>query len=189
MHNQTARAITAEKESQNSFLQIRGSDTEGKTETKNEQYHFWYLSKKTEKLMTAVYMLTDFLSDSEPMKFRLRERALAILSDMHSLDRLVLSERKNAARKILDGIESVLSFLEIASSVGLISAMNVSVLKDEFSGLEEIIHGHIFAPKKESILFPPNFFALPDPNADNEIGNGSGENEERKIWGPMGTGS
>lgn len=146
------------------------------TKDQNQNQNFWYISKKTEKLMTAVYMLTDFLSDSEPMKGRLREYALAVLVDIHLLGNLAISERKNTAKKILGSIESILSFLEIASSVSLISAMNVRVLKDEFRDLDETIRAHTFS-SEESVIFSQNFFALPSPSRDqNHIQNQNNQN-------------
>ncbi len=125
-----------------------------------ETQYIWYISKKTEKLMTAVYMLTDFLSDTEPMKRQLRELGLSVLLGIHSLNHLLLSDRKNAARRALDGIESIISFLEIAVSTELISRMNADVLKSEFLSLQEILRARLFSPS-ESVVFSSEFFTLP----------------------------
>lgn len=129
-------------------------------EDQDKRQNFWYIAKKTEKLVTAVYMLTDFLSDTEPMKSRLRTAGTALLSDTHSLERLDVSERKVAAMKAIEDLESILSFLEVAAHASLISPKNVQILRDEFLALKNILHDRIAVPV-ESISFRQEFFALP----------------------------
>ena len=41
-----------------------------------------YLSLKVQKLTQAIYLVTSLITDNEPIKWRLREEALDILSDM-----------------------------------------------------------------------------------------------------------
>lgn len=130
-------------------------------EDNSQRQNFWYIAKKTEKLITAVYMLTDFLSDTEPMKSRLRMAGTALLSDTHSLERLDVSERKVAAMKAIEDLESILSFLEVASHASLISPKNVQILRDEFLALKNILRERIELPV-ESVSFRQEFFTLPE---------------------------
>ena len=46
----------------------------------NRSAHFAFVYQKTEKLVSAVYLVTNLISDNEPLKTRIRENALALMS-------------------------------------------------------------------------------------------------------------
>ncbi len=75
--------------------------------------------KKTEKLVTAIYMLTSFFDEKEPMKWRLRELGSRLLShtDNHAL------------------VQEIMSLLTVAKHSGLITDMNFEIIHREFSKL------------------------------------------------------
>ena len=76
---------------------------------------------KTNKLSTALYMVTDIIDKDEPLRNKLRTLGTEIISDMSS-------SPSNICNKISD----IMSFLDIASAVNIISEMNCSILKKEF---------------------------------------------------------
>ena len=43
---------------------------------------YGFIMRKAEKLTTALYLVTDILSDKEPMKWRARETGVDVLSDV-----------------------------------------------------------------------------------------------------------
>ena len=69
---------------------------------------------KTNKLITALYMVTDTIDKEEPIRLKLRTLGIEILSDSASLQKRVLSN-------LNEKINTVLSFLNIASDVGMFS--------------------------------------------------------------------
>ncbi len=81
---------------------------------------------KTDKLISALYMVTDIMDKDEPIRLKLRTLGNNIVSDMHS-------NLSNVGIKISE----VMSFLDIAFSVGMISEMNSSILKKEFTELRQ----------------------------------------------------
>ena len=97
---------------------------------------------KTDKLISALYMVTDILEKDEPIRTRLRTLGAGILSDIHaiySLYRTNTNSENSLARITESKILETISFLEIASSVGIISAMNVNILRKEFIQLNQAI--------------------------------------------------
>jgi hypothetical protein len=78
-----------------------------------------YINKKTEKLVSAIYLLSNFLSDKEPIKWQLRESGIGLLSHGVSVNL----------------INQILSLLQVAQISGIISEMNFNILKHEFEGL------------------------------------------------------
>ncbi len=84
---------------------------------------------KTNKLITALYMVTDTMEKEEPMRLKLRTLGIEILSDIN-LSKTVFDIEK---------ITAILSFLNIASDIRMISEMNCNILRKEFTELKESI--------------------------------------------------
>ena len=96
--------------------------------------------KKTEKLASAVYMVTGLLSDSEPIKWTLRKKVGELLS-------FILTYKDTEEGGVGDFIYTtktyaleLISFLEISFRGGLVSHMNFSILKQEFLNLLNILN-------------------------------------------------
>lgn len=83
---------------------------------------------KSNKLITALFMVTDILDKDEPLRRKLREIGLGIISDINS-----------SPLRAVGKITEILSLLDIASSINLISEMNCSILKKEFLKLKQSI--------------------------------------------------
>ena len=106
------------------------ANNQQRQESQNDFFRF--LEIKTGKLATAVYMITNFLSDKEPIKWRLRDMCLSTLSNASILKEKNLSEQSNLLTGILSSGREIVSLLEIAHLSGFISEMNYSVLKREY---------------------------------------------------------
>ena len=83
---------------------------------------------KTNKLITALYMVTDIVEKGEPIRNKLRHLGVEIISDIHSIP-------SEANKKIAE----TMSFLNIALAMNLISEMNYGILKKEFLELSQCI--------------------------------------------------
>ena len=88
--------------------------------------------QKTNKLIMALYMVTDMIDKDEPLRNKLRTLGIEILSDNTSLSSGTLG---HLSKKI----QEVLSFLDISSAVNIISEMNCSILRKEFLELNQSI--------------------------------------------------
>lgn len=100
---------------------------------------------KTNKLITALYMVTDIIDPSEPLKNKLRTLGVGIISDINCLS----IRQADAAHKACDKISEILSFLDIAAAMNIISLMNCNILRKEFYELDQSIRqsydkAHIF---------------------------------------------
>ena len=97
---------------------------------------------KTNKLITALYMVTDMIDDREPLRNKLRTLGTEIVSDTYSISTF---PNINVSIKAISKCSETISFLEIASTISIISEMNCNILKKEFgelrTALEALIHG------------------------------------------------
>jgi hypothetical protein len=83
---------------------------------------------KTNKLITALYMVTDIIDRDEPLRNKLRTLGTNIISDINS-------SPINALGKIAEAV----SFLDIAAAINIISEMNCNILRKEFLELDQSI--------------------------------------------------
>ena len=112
-----------------------------------------YLYKKTEKLVLALYLLSSFISDKEPVKWQLREVSLKLLSQM-----LPLSDKPIQGVSLLS---LTLSYLEVAYMGGLISEMNFNIFKFELETLINKVEQEEKDQMKGAVL-SEHFFNVPD---------------------------
>lgn len=97
------------------------------------------LSKKCERLATAVYLVTNFLLDTEPLKSRLRTLSLDFVRDA-SFARVGGHTTEGHSLDVLKGnILETLALLELAFISGLLSEMNFTILKREYAALRDAI--------------------------------------------------
>ncbi len=126
----------------------------------NQEISYSFLCKKTEKLAKALYLITSFLSDSEPLKWSIRESGLAVLSDVTTLGNAVVTETSQRIKKIMSDIEKTVSLLEISATAGFVSEMNLAILKEEYLSLLQTLGTKKKGGLQESFVFARDFFAV-----------------------------
>lgn len=89
--------------------------------------HMPYL--KANKLVTALFMVTDIIDKDEPIRAKLRSLGMDIISDMYI-----------SSIQVQQKISQIISFLDITSTIGMISEMNATVLRKGFSALNQSIN-------------------------------------------------
>lgn len=142
---------------------------------------FLYLHKKCEKISSVLYILSSRIPDAEPLKFRLRDKALALVlecspealqkgSGFISIDVAGDPQRTAFAYAIGRIAADIQVLLQVAHAAGYISKMNVAVLVKELSDLFSFIR-----TTDESEILPEGpqissgMFRSDDPNNRDEI--------------------
>lgn len=98
-------------------------------------FDFGYIYKKTEKIATALYMITNLFADSEPMKWTLRGKISHLLSFIISFKNAVHFRNEEFKSEMRLFILEIISLFEISYNSGLVSQMNFRILKAEFLNL------------------------------------------------------
>ena len=96
---------------------------------------FVFVYKKTEKLATAVYMVTNLFSESEPLKWSLRKKVSDFLSFMLNYKETPVGIINDFVYDLKTRVLEIVSLLQVAVGGGVLSKMNFSILKQEFSSL------------------------------------------------------
>ncbi len=141
-------------------------------QAQNEFYHkhlaVSVIAKKTEKITTAIYMVTDFIHESEPLRNQLRTLALALVSGTRKIGARSTEPHYALADEVVRTIDEISVFVSLASTIGLVSPMNGKILTTELEKVKAEIDRHyggksvLFAthPGYANILLTPAMFEV-----------------------------
>lgn len=114
---------------------------------------------KTEKLASALYLVSNLISDIEPLKWTMRKVGTDIISDI-SLMGVAPSNKghKVSLEKITAKIFEITSLLQVAWMGGLISNMNFEILRSEYFKLGNFLKDKFYSTTPDRLLVSKNFF-------------------------------
>lgn len=126
-----------QKDIKNNSLNSYGHNDVSANKLLIDKHIYEYSYKKTEKLITALYMVTDCMETDDALKGKIRNLGIELLSYMHKLSRVSSSPVDNhtSISTSIMNIDEILSLIEIANTIGFISDMNNSILKKELNML------------------------------------------------------
>lgn len=101
---------------------------------KNE--HHTFVVQKTEKLASAIYLVTGHMSQEEPIRTRLRTCVLALVSS--SAGEFDERGHEDFGSRCLE----VASILRLAERAHLVSSMNAKILCEEYAHLAAFVREH-----------------------------------------------
>jgi len=97
-----------------------------------------FIIKKTEKVATAIYMISNFFSPEEPLKWELRKNVTKLLKNMMSLNDASANREVSFSRINGDFVELGAMF-SLAHSSGFISQMNYEIVTGEINNLSGLV--------------------------------------------------
>lgn len=120
---------------------IEISDTSGSSLFVNE--HSVFMFRKIEKIVTALYMITEFFVYKEPLKWNIRNVSNDIIKDILILTKKSSSKTTKTLKDVHRGLVEVSSYVSLGHSIGLISNMNFSILSVEILKVSSEIENEI----------------------------------------------
>lgn len=121
------------------------------------------IAKKSEKLVTALYLVTDLVADAEPIKHSLRKNAVALLSSMNTLSQLEVRDRLLELKLSLKSVTEILSLLHVAVTAGIVSQMNGELLIEGYRSLQLVL-------EKKHPLFSRDMLLVEDEDELDSVG-------------------
>lgn len=151
--------------------------------------HKWshYVSLKGHKLTQAVYLVTSLLPDSEPLKWRLRDMSLDILSDVSVFQPSPNSSshdpisggsgqisplfKVTVLEAATNKIDQLISWLEVALAGNFSADLNLALVRNEYHDFNDFLRERVKTTglhklvqlEREDLLPPPSN----DPNNSN----------------------
>lgn len=150
-----------QKDTQKTGLNSYGQSNVLDVKALNSRHVYEFANKKTEKLVTAMYMVTDCMDTDDALKAKLRQLGVELLSDMYKLSNLNPLDKHAHVSSSIARIDEILSFVEIAYTIGFISEMNTAILKKEFMILIGELESHQKKDKHFTFTLDEQMFALP----------------------------
>ena len=98
-----------------------------------------FIFKKTERLASAIYLLTSFLSDNEPLKLKMRDTVNRLLSHSINLSSQGHRHRADSMNNFTAASFEIISLLEVAKISGIFSPMNCEIIKFEIEKMVELV--------------------------------------------------
>lgn len=94
-----------------------------------------FILKKSERLSSALYLLTGLMSETEPLRSELRKKSVQILSDIHAAESKRYLDRVESLAAILREIDGTKALLAVAESAQLLAETNTSLVSRELGVL------------------------------------------------------
>ena len=130
-----------------------------KRENNMKENYNLLVAKKTEKIVTAIYLISQFLPEDQNIKQELRKEANLLLKNINSIayfdDKNFQESSKNIFvlyKLCLDKVSLLISYLFITRDSNLISKMNVEIVIDGLRMLENILVKKQFSFEESNIL-------------------------------------
>lgn len=111
-----------------------------KTETHQSTEFTEYVAGKLQKIVHALYLVTNLFPSDEPLRGALRQKGIELIATAEALRSTQSSNQMSL--NISDSIRELLSLLSLARTSSLMSEMNFSVLKTECQKLISLQDEH-----------------------------------------------
>lgn len=121
-----------------------------------------YIIQKSQKIVSALYIITDLIKDSDVIKWEIREEGISLVSNALMFNTNFAHEREHATRLFISTSDKLISFLNICLMTSLISQMNASIVIHEIESLVSFI-------KRESKENLPPGYILSDTFFGTEV--------------------
>lgn len=125
-----------------------------------------FILTKSERLSSALYLVTGLIKDTEPIRLELRKKAIQILSDIHASEEKRFLDRAELLGRVIKEIEATRALLQVAHAGGVMSEMNATVISREFGVLKAALEtwGDLKDPNLGYSVSPEFFLgAVPFP--------------------------
>lgn len=118
---------------------------------------FAYFSKKTEKIVAALYLVSNLIPEADPLRIKVRAQGLELVSAISRLYADLHGEKDEPLRKIITVLAELESLLAIGQIGGIISSMNHSVIMREMLAFGAELEKEC---NKSSFIVAPSFFDI-----------------------------
>jgi hypothetical protein len=102
-----------------------------------------YIFKKTEKITSALYLVSGLLKDDEPLKWQLRDRGMELVTSSFSASSSIPQDRSIVIQSIFTSALETISLLNVAKISNLISEMNYTILVKEIDNVISLLRDRL----------------------------------------------
>jgi len=116
-----------------------------------------FVFKKTERIVSALYLLSSFMSDIEPLKNRIRTVAIDMLETALSLSERIWGE-EYLQKNLLKDLAEISTLFNLSKTSNMISKMNHEIIISELKKLSQFLIESSNTYSSAKIALEQNFF-------------------------------
>jgi len=117
-----------QKDTQKTGIDYKGHNDVSSFTALLDKPFYEFVNKKTEKIITALYLVSDCMDNSDPIREKLRLIGVRLMSDIYHLSVASPVDRQTEIALPLSNISEIISLLKVSFMVGFISEMNALIL-------------------------------------------------------------
>ena len=102
-----------------------------------------YVFKKTEKITSALYLVSSLLKDEEPLKWEIRDKGIDLLSSSFIASSAVPGDKNSVIQSLFTAALETLSLLNVARISHLVSEMNHNILVREIDHVVALLRDRL----------------------------------------------
>ena len=122
-----------------------------------------YIFKKTEKITSALYLISGLLKDDEPIKWELRDHGIDLLSSSFTASSSVPGDKNSVIQSLFTAALETISLLNVARISNLISEMNHKLLVHEIDNIVGMLRDRLAQNAENAgYVLSEAFFKTPD---------------------------
>ena len=122
-----------------------------------------YIFKKTEKITSALYLVSSLLKDEEPIKWELRDKGMDLLSSSFTASSAVPGDKNSVIQSLFTAAFETISLLNVAHISHLISEMNHRILVREIDQVIRLLKDRLTSSAENAgYVLSEQFFKTPD---------------------------
>lgn len=122
-----------------------------------------YIFKKTEKITSALYLVSGLLKDDEPMKWELRDRGMELINSSFTVSSSLPVDRNYVIQSLFTSALETISLLNVARVSNLISEMNHKILVREIDQVLALLRDRLTeSAESAGLVLSDKFFKTPD---------------------------
>jgi len=122
-----------------------------------------YIFKKTEKITSALYLVSGLLKDDEPLKWELRDRGMDLVSSSFTASSSVPGDKNVVIQSLFTAALETISLLNVAKISNLISEMNHMILVREIDQVVTLLRDRLAQNAENAgYVLSESFFKTPD---------------------------
>lgn len=140
-----------------------------------------YIFKKTEKITSALYLISGLLKDEEPMKWELRDKGMELVGSSFMASSSVPGDKNLMIQSLFASALETISLLNIAKLSNLISPMNHTLLVREIDNVLGLLRDKLATSAENAgYVLSEEFFKTPSMFSTGFRSEGSGEGRREK---------
>ena len=144
--------------------------------------HLFYIFKKTERIVTAMYLVTNLVKDNDPLKWEIREQCMSLISSAIAIASADSPEKNSYLRFFLSSLLESRTFINISLGSHIISKMNAEMIMEEIDALVIHIKDRALDDATRAGYVLSKSFFMTESSAKTED---KGQNERNTPMAPM----